>query len=235
MDRLFSLTRRSSELSQDYFPPIELEPDSAYVLGLTSFNTYRCIPNIVKGVNNVFQYLNREKAVETIYLPEGSYEIADIASYINNEIFKKTGDGMALQIKPNTITFKVEFYCLYPVFMTEHSIGSIIGFSDGVLSAEIWHKSNLPVQISRVAEINVECNLIDGSYRDGKPCHTIYSFFPRVNRGHKISEHPTHPLYFNVSTRTISHIALRITDQRGNLIDFNGEEICIQLNLKKIL
>ncbi len=96
MDRLISLTRRSSELSQDYFPPIELEPDSTDVLGLTSFNTYRCIPNIVKGVNNVFQYLNCEKAVETIYLPEGSYEIVDITSYINNKIFKKTVDGMAL-------------------------------------------------------------------------------------------------------------------------------------------
>ncbi len=234
MNCLFSLTHVSSELSQDYFPPIELEPDSTYILGLTSFNTHRCILNVVNGVNNMFQYLNREKAVVTIYLLEGSYEITDIGSYINNKIFKKTGEGMALQLTPNTITFKVELQCLYQ-FMTENSIDSILGFSDGVLNAEMWHKSNLLVQISRVAKINVECNLIDGSYRDGKPCHTIYSFFPNINRRHKINEHPVYPLYFNVSTRTISHISLCVTDQCGNLIDFNGEEICVQLNLKKLL
>ncbi len=234
MDRLFSLTRRTSELSQDYFPPIELEPESTYVLGLYSFNTYRCIPNVIAGVNNRFQYLSRDNTVETIHLPEGSYEIADIESYISNEIFKKTGDGMAVQIVPNLVTFKVEFYSLYLTFMTEKSIGSILGFSERALGAKEWHKSDIPVEISRVAEINVECNLIDGSYRDGKPCHTIFSFFPHVNRGHKISEHPVHPLYFRVTTKTISHITLRITNQRGKLIDFGGEEISIQLNLKKL-
>ncbi len=179
---------------------------------------------MVNGVNNMFQYLNSKKAVETSYLPEESYEITDIGSYIYNEIFKKTGDGMALQLTPNSITFKVELHCLYTVFMTENSIGWILGFSDGVLNAEMWHKSNLPIQISRIAEINVECNLIDGSCRDRKPCHTIYSFFLHVNRGHKINKYPVHPLYFNASTRTISRISLRVADQRGNLIILTGKK-----------
>ncbi len=235
MVRLLSITRRTSELSQDYFPPIELDSNSDYVLGLYSLNTYLCIPNIIKDVNNEFYYMGKDGIVETVSLPEGSYEIDDIASYINNEIFKTTGDGTAVQITPNPITFKVEFYCLYTVFMTGKSVASILGFSDRVLSSQTWHKSDLPVEISRIAEINVECNLIDSLYRNGKSCHTIYSFFPHVSRGHKISEHPLHPLYFELTTGRISHISLRITDQRGKLINFSGEEITIQLNLKKLL
>ncbi len=233
MDRLFSLTRCSSELTQEYFPPIQLDPCSNYVMGLYSLNTYHSIPNVISGINNQFHYLYKG-AINVITIEEGCYELDDIVDYLNETIYKTTGDGTAIQIETSARTFKVKFYCLYTVFMTANSIGSILGFSEGVLNAKMWHKSNLPVQISRIAEINVECNLIDGSYRDGKPCHTIYSFFPRVDPGHKISEHPTRPLYFNVTTNTISLISLRITDQRGRLVDFKGEEISIQLNLKKL-
>ena len=69
----FTLTGKSSVLSTSFFPPIKLEEDAHYFLGLIDFETFNSIPN-VDETNNLFYY--DDKGV--LEFPVGSYEIEDI-------------------------------------------------------------------------------------------------------------------------------------------------------------
>jgi len=67
---------RSSELTANYFPPIELSPHKQYALALVQLQTFNAIPNIDEGRNKL--YIEGE---EPILFPTGSYEIEDIHQY----------------------------------------------------------------------------------------------------------------------------------------------------------
>ena len=54
MSLSLTLTGRSSVLTVNYFPPLDLSDDS-YELGLANFETYNTIPN-VNSTNNKFYF-----------------------------------------------------------------------------------------------------------------------------------------------------------------------------------
>ncbi len=55
---MFSLSGKGSVIKCDIFPPIELNTNDKWELGLIDFVTYNSIPNIEEGVNNVMYYDN---------------------------------------------------------------------------------------------------------------------------------------------------------------------------------
>ena len=79
MSRVLLFTGTESILSSDYMPPIDVS-DGEYVMGLINFQTYHAISNVDK-TNNMF-YFNDEH----IKLPEGSYELDDLAKLITAEM-----------------------------------------------------------------------------------------------------------------------------------------------------
>lgn len=84
----FTLSGRSSILSSNFYPPIDLKENVEYELGLVSFMSYYSIPNIDE-TNNKFHYFDAGDKLQTITLPEGCYELTDIYNYIVNQIPKK--------------------------------------------------------------------------------------------------------------------------------------------------
>ena len=79
MSLTLTLSGRSNVLTVNYFPPIDLS-DGEYELGLTTMETYNTIPNVTSA-NNKF-YSDDEE----ITIPEGSYKIHDIDSYLKRAI-----------------------------------------------------------------------------------------------------------------------------------------------------
>ena len=84
MSTTFTLTGTISTLSSKYYPPIVLDNNN-YVLGLIYLATYNSFPNI-NSSNNKFYFTSSLGKKAYITLPEGSYEIDDINSYINKEL-----------------------------------------------------------------------------------------------------------------------------------------------------
>ena len=82
--------------------------------------------------------------------------------------------------------------------------------------------------------INVECNIVDASFRNGKKSHTLYSFYPRAPTGYKLVERPSSILFLPVNVQEISNVTLRLTDQNGKLVHLNNEEITIHLILRQL-
>lgn len=254
MDRLFTLTSYKSELSQEYFPPIELDKDGVYALGLYSLNTYNSIPNIVKYKNDLFYYSivigsseeGKKYIRRIVRIPEGIYEIEEFEKVIldtvilDHQTYLPGGhfsrENLKLSIKANINTQKVEILASFPIqFETSDSIGSVLGFQDIIIPEDQLAASNSLVKITTVDIINVECNIVNGSYLNGQPSHTLFSFCPNdVPPGYKISLQPTNMLFLPVNTKQISNITLRLVDQGGKLVNFRGEQIVIQLNLRKL-
>jgi len=240
MDRLLEFSGKSSDLSQDFYPPIELNTQSNYVLGLYSLSTYNSLGNI-RGddENNIIFHMQHEESHEIstmnvdvptiVNVPAGNYEIEELGNFIKTEAAKFLVD---FQLVVHKSTMKVEMSCNATVVLPL-SIGKILGFQQNVYTPGS-HTSERTPQITSINVINVECNIITGSYRNGKRSLSIYSFYPDIPMGYKLIERPTNLLFLPVHVREISNITLRLTNQEGSLVDFNEEEVTIHLILREL-
>lgn len=235
MSQTFTLLGHSNVLKSDYYPPIQLNPEKSYGLGLISFHSFNTIPN-VDDSNNQFHY----DTDKVIVLPKGAYEITDIERYIQRQLigtFAKEEEKKKLfSLEPNNNTIKCEVRSdTFTIrFDKENSIGKLLGFSKRILESKVLHQSDLPVQILKVSSIRVECNIISGSFYNSIPSHTLYEFPLDVDPGYAINKDPQNVIYLPLNVTTIHNITLTLIDQDGRPIDFQGELVIIRLQLKEL-
>jgi len=228
----------TSTLRTVLFPAITLHGSKQWEVALLDFTTYNSIPNIIEGVNNTLHYY-KEKDKDGKYtqgsnieLKTGSYEIDDINRVLQTGLGR---DNIKIIANNNLLRSLIKSK-YYIDFTKEHSIGSLLGFpqSTNILKNNTAHLSPETVNIIKVNSINVSCNIIKGSYRDGTNEHILHTFYPTVPPGFKIMEKPHNLVYLPVNTSHISDIVLNVLDQDGNLVDFRGEVISIRLHIKPI-
>lgn len=225
MSITLTLSSNSSELSANYFPPIEL--NESYECALTGFHSYNSIPN-VDIYNNVFHI-----GEYVIKIPIGSYELNDIVDYIQEQ-YKRFSPRNEIKIEANNNTMQVKVYCSNDViyFDRENSIGTLFGFNKKTLLPKIDHYSDLPVNIFKVNIVRVESNIAVNTYMNNSQSHSLHEFAINVPPGYKIDEIPRNLIYLPINCREISSLNLRVVDQHGDLINFRGEEITIRIHLK---
>lgn len=95
MSFTFTFTGKESELSMEYFSPMELEKASDYEISLLSFESYNSIPNVDES-NKTFHFDDAQ-----IVIPAGTYEIKEIADHI---IFKRNYKSIQLLFPKSHIT-----------------------------------------------------------------------------------------------------------------------------------
>lgn len=226
-----SLTGNSSQLHAKFYPEIELDQYYNYSCSLLDFYTYNSIPNVHEN-NNVLHYsLNGLDSWEEFVIPVGSYELEAIVTLINSH-FDAKKIKFHVNGNPNTMKCKLEGD-VFVDFSKTNSIGALLGFSQRKLEASKAHKSDKLVNIQAMNNIRIECDLITGSFHNGKSTHTIYEFSPTVDSGHKINEQSKHLIYLPVTKRCLSEVNISIVDQNGRLVDFRGEAISCRIHLKR--
>lgn len=140
-----------------------------------------------------------------------------------------------ITIKGNNNTMKAEITSKFYIdFTKEHSIGSLLGFpkTTEILQPNTVHTGKETVNVMKVNSIDVTCNIIQGSYRDGENTHILHTFYPTVAPGFKIVEKPQNLVYLPLNASYISDIVVNILDQDGNHIDFRQEPITIRIHIK---
>lgn len=227
MTATFTLSGNTSVLTTEYFPPIELSSQYDYVCGLVDFQTYNSIPNV--DINNNLFHIGKE----IIEIPVGSYEIDDIANFIQS-VLQTSQTKYNVKIWANNNTLNSLILSNVPVYFDKNrSIGSLLGFSKRKLDENLLHISDLTVNIIKVNTVRVECNIVVGTYINNLHSHTIHEFSPRVGPGYKIIEVPRNVIYLPVNVKQITSITLKLIDQDGDLINFRGENITVRLHLKQ--
>lgn len=224
--RVFHLTSKKSEIICSIFPPLKVSADA--VMGLTQFQTFNSIPNIDK-TNNLFKYQDeRTKEWTNITIDEGTYELQDIENFLKSRL----GDE-AITIKPNVNTLKCEFSCKFNVdFKVDSSLANVLGLPNEVYNANTILTSTSPVAISKVNSIQIDVNIVSGSFQNGVPSNCLYKCFLNVPPGFRITEIPNNVIYLPLNTDEIDRIIVKLIDERHNLINFRGEEISLELHLK---
>lgn len=234
-----TLSSNSSTLRTTLFPAIRLTDSKEWEVALLDFTTYNSIPNIKENVNNKLHYYKNKKAngeledYEVISLQTGSYEIDDI----NNQLQKIVGSDN-INLQPNNSLLKIELKSKYYIDFTKpHSIGALLGFpiTTPPLAPNVWHTAQETVNINTVNLINITCNIVQGSYKDGANKHILHTFYPSVPPGFKIIEKPHNLVYLPLNTSHISDIVLNILDQDDTAVDFRGETISIRLHIKPVV
>jgi hypothetical protein len=228
MSQTFTLTGTSNVLSATYFPPIELNPKYQYGLGLVGFYTYNTIPNIHSGNNQFVYYVNKQK--QTISVPEGAYEITELNNYLQKNVGKEK-----FSLRPNNNTLQCEIESTYEIdFTGDDSLGQILGFSSKRLQAKKVHYSDLPVEIIKVVNIRIECNVTGGAYHGDDVSHTLFEFDIDVETGYRLTKEPHNIIYLPILKNSIDNITLSIVDQDYRPVDFRNETITVRLELKKL-
>jgi len=240
-----TLNGNSSSFTTNFNQPICTDPNAKYEAALISLDMFNAIPNIVKDVNDLFEYSsNNGVSWKQIRLGTGSYEINSINDEIQrvmvvNGDYDKTKQSYFITISPDlsnlTSVIEIENEQYKVRFQPPNSIGPLLGFdnADSVIGFG-YNESPKTVDITKVHTILVNTNIIMGNRIDSLESSDIYSFSPNVPPGYKISERPHSFMYFPLSRSNIDSMNIWLTDQNSNLIDVRGEIITIVLYIRKI-
>lgn len=222
MSFTMSITGRGASLTTNYSPTLQLNGE--YECGLLYFSSFNSIPNVDER-NNKFYYGKNE----VIEIPEGSYELQDIYDYLKSNI-----KNAALKLTCNNNTLKTRIFCSEDVHFNKNAaIGKILGFGTESIKANISTESQYPISILATTIVRIECDVISGSFVNGKASHIIYEFVPNVPPGYRIIEIPKNIIYFPVNQSSINSINIRLLDAENNQINLRGEEVQLYLHFKK--
>ena len=189
--------------------------------------------NDISNDDNVYLPKSKRVLAGSITIPDGSYELAQIATILKKEFSKK---GIHFRMEVNENTMRTEIYCSNANidFTQSDSIRSILGFQSRILNAGETHISDNVVNILKVNIIRVECSLASGAFINGKPCHTIHEFFPDVAPGYKLDIVPKTITYLPIVRKSIPSVTVRFLDQDDNLIDFRNETLTCRLHIRRV-
>lgn len=246
-----TFTGKSSILRADFFPEITLDPYADYCCALLDFCSYNTVPNIIEGENNVFscEYKVKEKIKVkgkeqvdivdkklTVALPTGAYEVDDILQYLKTELSE---GKVSLTYEASVQASKVKLVFDTDVVWTSGSLLNTIGFykdNDDLRKFESKEKywSDDIVRIRNIDVIRIDCDIVSGSYINGRHCHTIHQFsHDKVGVGHKYIEIPRPIVYLPIKEKNLRSIQISIVDQHGKPVDFRGEQITCRIHIKK--
>ena len=164
----------------------------------------------------------------------------------NNNAKKKADDDddddeenmpRQLTLTPNNNTLKCEIKSKFEIdFTRDGSVGPLLGFTrKRRLKPDTLYESDGVVDIMKVNNIFVRCNIATGSYLNGQPNHSLFSFYPNADPGYKIIITPSNWMFLPiVDTDKISTVIVDLVDQNNRPIDFRGEELTITLYVKKV-
>ena len=226
-------------LKTSFVPPLVFPLNIRYEIALTSLETYYSFPNISKSNNHVKISFDEGKSWLDIHIPVGCYEIVAINTELQRRVMEETRDVKAekkiiLSANPNTlrcVLIVLDAKCRVDFNVGDDSLCSVLGFAKKVY-ADGRHESERIVNILSVNSILVHCDVIESSRLNGIEAPLIYTFFPNASTGDKIISIPRHLIYIPLTLNIISRMTCWVTDQNGNELDLQGEELTLTFHIK---
>jgi len=128
------VSENSKKIKTTFYPLLDLDKTRKYEMALVHLETYYSFSNIDSS-NNVFRYSPDGSQWVDIRIPEGSYDLIDIAETIKIVMKRNGHNDDAIKITANTNTLKsvMEIQVNFIVDLrVRNSIASVLGFRNQV-------------------------------------------------------------------------------------------------------
>ena len=234
-----------SEFTTRFPIPLNLLQDYNYEIGLTWFTVYNSIFNVTTDNNkfSIKSLVSNKNETKNIEISPGAYELSVLFDVIYKLVYialglkevdgKKPPGPLKLEVDLPTLKTRMIVENKHEIIFGESSIGALIGYNPGKY-VETTISQNI-INISNVTSINLLCDLVQGTYQDGKLTNCLYNFpTGTVPSGYKITQMINTPIYLPIINNIISSISFKIVDQNNNLLNFNGETISFSCHLKQV-
>jgi hypothetical protein len=213
-------------------PPFEI-PDGYHIyLSVQSVTIPYSFYN-VNDSNNLLSYNLKDQSINNVTFVNGNYNITEVVDYLKSIMI---GFDISYNNITNKLTFKhtVDFY-----FLNDTTCFKLLGFDNNksYQSTSLTLTSVNCVNIIAIKRINVSSNFI--TYNINKSAANNYSILCSI----PVNKPPYSLIEYtnNNNFRTdlfinyIHVIKIKLTDERENLIDLNGNNYCmtIQLDVEK--
>lgn len=226
----------SDDITFPFQNPIKLG-NLNWEVALLKVNCWYSVYNVV---SQTFEYShNSGSTFTTVSLPDGLYTVADFNAGLHAEMqanghWDSVNEEYYINLVANYATGKVYLEIKdanYQFRVANNNIPTLLGFDAGTYTTSQYGE-NIPDINLGVDLFVVNCDLVDGSYANGKQAQQLFKFTPNSPAYSNIEIEPINPMYLQVNKSTITSIRLWMTDQAGNRLNFNTEDIQYQLQLR---
>ena len=242
IDEHMLIVMDKSTHEEHLFKPLQTN-NKQIKIAVTFLSAYNGIFNITNR-NNKFYFKKNliDEDFIQIRIPEGAYEIESLDAEIKRIIINKehyTEANYPFEIKPNISTLGsiITISPQGPIigFVFDDSIGNLLGFNETIL----WEEYNLspsPVDILSFDNIFIETDIAQGVIFKGKRTGIIHNWTMTVDPGYKYVEKFAGGIsWYMMETKDfISSINLKLKNENGNLVSFNGQSVTFRLSIKEI-
>lgn len=189
----------------------------------------------------------------TVNIPTGNYTVNDINKLLQKSIIAEGKDGLS---SLGSITYPVAITANYNTnraviniddtlgdgtvgfyidFREPDNIAALLGFEEDIffITQEGYTIANIT---GGADKYQIRCDMVRGSFdpanSGGGHADILYSFAPQVPVAAEIEVNPLHLVFLQCRSKRIDRIRMRITNQNGQLVDFNGSDVAYTLLLR---
>ena len=215
-----------------------------FKIAVTFLSGYNGIFNVTSD-NNKFYFtksITDDNHYIMITIPPGAYEIESLNDEIKRIIINDmhfTEDNYPFVIKPNFTTLgsiiEISNEESAISFKANNSIGSLLGFDKRTIYDE-YNLSDNPVDIFSFDNIFIETDIAQGMIFKGRRTGINFNWTMDVDPGYKYIEKFAGGIsWYMIETKDfISSINFKPKNEKGDLVQFNGQSITFKLSIKEV-
>ena len=225
----------NEEVSILFNTPVELEPGST--VALVSCNVWYSWSNVshTEYSNATWRYRNGTTWRANNVIAEGMYSLVDLQTLIDNYVVSCGDTAGNITLEPNYATG----YCAlvltngYQIDFSLSSFSDLLGFTVREIVTASKTGAN-KVDITRgVTSVNIVCDAISGSYRNGKASNILYSFSPTDAPGTLLEIRPSARIPLPMRSNTLYNMTMRLQDQLGRPLHIGTDPVSYSLEITK--
>lgn len=231
-----------------------------YSLALISAAVPNTAPNVSAELQtNVIEVKrNTADAYTTFTLPDGRYSIADINEQLHAQFYElgwyygtASDPQFSFRIRPNAATARfimefvppassgetgaTEYFIRFPAAARMHTLlgwnaGDIVQGTDSLAARS---SPNAPDMSQGRDVYTLNCDAIERSYLPGGYGSALFSFVPSIQPGYVQAVEPHHPVRHKLNRNKLQQLKFRWTDSLGRPLPLRGEQVQLNLELRR--
>lgn len=229
-------------------PPLDLK-SLAYQVAFVKGTFWNSVHNVIG--KTIKWSSNGGSSWTTITIPNGQYSVDEVNALLRisqynagvTDVHPVTGAiTYGIDILPNYNTNKVDI-------RIDNTVGSgntfhldlsdagdatnlreYLGFPDAVVTATSTGTSIAQVD-GGIDSWLIQSDLVSNSFSNGKAGDVLYHFKPNAPANAAMEIEPIHLSYLQVNRSLISQMRIKVTDQNGNVLNLQDEDIVLHLQI----